>query len=62
MIDEPIIDAVARLCLPSQFNPTFKCKVNAFRAIEAEVETCVIPSWECDYELARMLDESIGTT
>jgi hypothetical protein len=62
MFDEPVIDAVARLRLPPQFDPTFKCKVNAFRAVEAEVETRVIPSRKRDYKLARMLDESIGTT
>lgn len=58
----PIVDTVARLRLPSQLDPTLKCKIDAFRAVEAEVETRVIPSWERDHKFASILDEGIGTT
>ena len=58
----PEVDTVARLRLPSQLNPTIKCKINALRTVEAEVEPRVIPSRERNHELASVLDEGIGTT
>jgi hypothetical protein len=58
----PIIDTVAGSSLPTELNPTIKSKIDAFCAVEAEVETRVVPSWEGDDELAGMLHESVGTT
>jgi hypothetical protein len=58
----PITDTVAHLCLSSKINPTIKCKIYAFRAVEAKVETRVVPSWERYDKLASILDESVGTT
>lgn len=58
----PKVDTVARLRLPSQLNPTIKCKIDALGTVEAKVETRVIPSRERNHELASVLDEGIGTT
>ena len=58
----PVIDAVTRLRLSSDLNPTVKSKVDAFRAVEAEIESRVITSWERYDKLASVLNESIGTT
>jgi hypothetical protein len=58
----PIIDTVAGLSLPTDLDPTIKSKIDAFRAVEAEVETRVVPSWEGDDELASVLHEGVGAT
>jgi hypothetical protein len=58
----PVADAVTRLRLPSDLNPTIKGKIDTFRAVEAEIESRVIASWERYDKLASVLNESIGTT
>jgi hypothetical protein len=58
----PIIDTVASLSLPTELDPTIKGKIDAFRAVEAEVESRVVPSWEGYDELASVLHEVVGTT
>jgi hypothetical protein len=56
----PIIDAITRLRLPSNVNPTIKGKIHAFRAVEAEIKPRVIASWERDDKLASVLNKGIG--
>jgi hypothetical protein len=58
----PIIDTVAGLGFSTELYPTIESKIDAFRAVEAEVETRVVSSWEGDHELASVLHESVGTT
>jgi hypothetical protein len=58
----PVTDAVTRLRLSSNLNPTIKGKIDAFRAVKAEIEPRVIASWERYDKLASVLNESIGTT
>jgi hypothetical protein len=62
LLDIPITDTVARLCFPSNINPTIKSKIDAFRAVEAEIKPRMIASWERDDKLASVLNKSIGTT
>jgi hypothetical protein len=58
----PIIDTVASLCLPPKLDPTIKCKIDAFRAVETKVEARMISSWKSDDKLSSLLHENVGTT
>ena len=58
----PVIDTVACLCLPPKLDPTIKCKIDAFRAVEAEVKARMISSWVSDDKLSRVLHENVGAT
>ncbi len=58
----PIIDTVTSLRLPPKLNPTIKSKIDAFRAVEAEVEPRMIASRERDNKLASLLNKRVWTT
>jgi hypothetical protein len=58
----PIIDTVAGLSLPPKLDPTIKCKIDAFRAVEAKVKARMISSWKSDDKLSGVLHESVRAT
>ena len=55
----PKIDALARLRDSPQRQPAFQRKVDALRAIEAQVEARMVSSWIRDHELALTLHEEV---
>lgn len=55
----PEVHTFAGLCNPAELDPAFESEVHTFSAIEAKVETCMIPPRIRDDEFAFTLYETI---
>ena len=60
--DVPEVHASARLRLFPDLDPALERKVDALRAVEAEVKAGVVSTRERNDELAGLLDEVVGLT
>jgi hypothetical protein len=56
----PITDTFTNPSFPTHINPTFQSKVDAFRTVESQVKSSMVPPWECDNKLSIVLHEMVG--
>lgn len=59
---EPIADAFASFRLPAEVQPAVQRKVDAFGAVESQVEASMVAPRVRDHEFPSVLHEGIGPT